>query len=398
MTHPDTSPVTNPGPLAGLVVADFTRVLAGPLCTMMLGDLGATVIKVESPAGDDARSWRPPEYQGMSTFFQSINRNKYSIALNLKDPGDFATAQAIAARADIFAHNFKPGSIERLGLGYDDVRALKPNIIYAHISGFGSQPGGHDLPGYDLLAQGFAGLMDMIGNPDEPPMRSGVSVFDLACGMLTCTGILAALRHRDLTGEGQLVENNLMSTAIFTMINQYQKVATGGAPATRRGQEHQTIYPYNAMPTGDGDLIIVAANNHQFTTLTQVLGVPDLAADPRFNTPENRNLNRDSLRPLLEVALARRGKAEWFALLRQAGLPCAPVQNVAEGLATAYDLGLHPVWDSPTGRIPSVANAMSLSASPPTYRKEPPYLNEDAEVVAAWLAGSPLPGEGGAAG
>lgn len=383
---PGTAPSSTPGPLDGIVVADFARVLAGPYCTMLLADLGATVIKVESPDGDDTRGWMPPVYKNQASYFQAVNRNKHSIALDLKDEDDRETARGIAARADVFVHNFKPGSIERLGFGYDDVRALNESIIYAHISGFGTK-GGAELPGYDVLVQGMAGLMDMNGSPDGPPVRSGISLFDLTTGMMTALGITAAVRHRDLTGEGQLVENNLMSNAVFTMLNQYQSTATHGAVPTRGGDEHPSIYPYNAFPTGDGDLIVVGANNGQFRRLSAALGHPEWADDERFGSPEKRNRNRSELRPLLEEALSHKGKDEWFLLLREAGLPCSPVQNVGEGLQTAQDLGLDPVWhtDDPNS-VATIRNSLSMSATPPTYRKEPPTLGEDGDAIRAWLA------------
>lgn len=383
---PGTTASSTAGPLEGIVVADFARVLAGPYCTMLLADLGATVIKVESPDGDDTRGWMPPVYRDQASYFQAVNRNKHSIVLDLKDEDDRATAQQIAARADVFVHNFKPGSIERLGFGYEAVRALNEQIIYAHISGFGTKNGA-ELPGYDVLVQGMAGLMDMNGEPDGSPVRSGISLFDLTTGMMTALGITAAVRHRDLTGEGQLIENNLMSNAVFTMLNQYQSVATHNDVPTRGGAEHASIYPYNALPTGDGDLIIVGANNGQFARLSAVLGHPEWADDPRFDSPERRNVNRGELRPLLEEALSHKGKDEWFRLLREAGLPCSPVQNVGEGLQTAHDLGLEPVWhtDDPDS-VATIRNSLSMSATPPTYRKEPPALGADGDAVRAWLA------------
>ncbi|WP_349826935.1 CaiB/BaiF CoA transferase family protein [Brevibacterium litoralis] len=382
---------TTPGPLSGIVVADFSRVLAGPYCTMNLADLGATVIKVESPGGDDTRNWRPPEYRDGACYYQSVNRNKYSVVLDMKDADDLATAKEIAARADVFVHNFKPGSIDKFGLDYAGVKALNPEVIYAHISGFGSDKGKH-LPGYDVLVQGMAGLMDMNGERSGDPVRSGVSIFDLTTGMMTAMGIIAAIRHRDLTGKGQVVENNLFSNAVFTMANQYQVAATNEKAPTRNGKEHPTIYPYNAFPVADGELIVVAGNNGQFDKLTRVLGVPELATDERFDDPKKRNVNREELRPLLEQALAVKGKQEWFEELRAAGLPVAPVQGVMEGLHSAEELGLDPIWypaDAEGNQVsdfPNVRNSLRMSDSPVSYRKQPPELGEDTEAVKAWLA------------
>lgn len=375
------------GPLAGVVVADFSRVLAGPYATVILADLGATVIKVEGPQGDDTRSWMPPAYEGVASYYQSVNRNKHAITLDFTDAEDLSVAKQIATKADVLIHNFKPGSIDKFGLDYDGVRELNPHIIYTHISGFGTQEAGRDLPGYDILVQGMSGLMDMNGDPDGPPVRSGVSLFDLTAGMMTAVGITSALRHREVTGEGQLLENNLLANAIFTMANQYQVATTTEIVPSRLGKEHGTIYPYNQFPTADGDLIVVAANNGQFQRLCKVLGLDQMADDDRFNSPEKRNLNRDELRPLLERALSQKGKQEWYRDLSSAGLPVAPVQNVLEGYELARDLGLEPLWTTgQEGDLPTVRNSLSFSATPASYRKAPPAMNEDVDAVRAWLA------------
>ncbi|MFB9858737.1 CaiB/BaiF CoA transferase family protein [Paenarthrobacter aurescens] len=373
------------GPLAGLVVVDFTRALAGPLCTMLLGDMGATVIKVESLDGEESRTWKPPVFKDESSYFHAVNRNKYSMTLDLKKPSDKEKAHELADRADVFIHNFKPGSIEKFGLGYEDIRKTNESIIYTAISGFGTGPG-KELLGYDVLVQGMAGLMDMNGESDGPAVRSGVSVFDLTTGMITAFGIMAAIRHRDLTGQGQLLENNLMSNAMLTMVNQYQVVATTTTVPSRNGREHLSIYPYNAFPTADGELIIATANNVQFTRLCEILGIPDIAEDPRFDSPEGRNINRRQLAVILERELARKPKGEWFELMRTAGLPCAPVQSVGEGFQTAIELGLEPVWETGNpGDIPTIRNPLKFSSTPATYRKQPPRLGEDNEAVTAWL-------------
>lgn len=374
------------GPLSGIVIADFSRVLAGPYATVILADLGATVIKVEGPQGDDTRSWMPPAYEGVASYYQAVNRNKHAITLEFTDPEDLEIAKQIATKADVFIHNFKPGSIEKFGLGYEAIRALNPSVIYTHISGFGSQEPGRNLPGYDILVQGMSGLMDMNGDPDGPPVRSGVSLFDLTAGMMTAVGIASALRHREVTGEGQLLENNLLSNAIFTMANQYQVATTTETVPTRLGKEHGTIYPYNQFPTADGDLIVVAANNGQFHRLCKVLGLDGLAEDERFSSPEKRNLNRDQLRPLLEEALGQQGRQAWYRELTAAGLPVAPVQNVLEGYELAKELGLDPLWTTgQEGDLPTIRNSLTFSQTPASYRKTPPAMNEDAEAIRAWL-------------
>jgi crotonobetainyl-CoA:carnitine CoA-transferase CaiB-like acyl-CoA transferase len=241
-------PAPRPGPLAGLLVADFSRVLAGPYCTMLLGDLGADVIKVESPGGDDTRRWVPPVTgDGRSTYFLAINRNKRSVALDLRSDGDLALARELARRADIFVQNFKPGGLTKFGLDYDSVRAVNPAIIYASISGFGAA-GGKDLPGYDLMVQAMSGLMSLTGDPDGPPYRAGISMFDVMAGLHTAIAILAALHHRDATGEGQHVEASLLASALSGMVNQTSAYVTAGVVPFRMGNSHPSLTPYEPLP------------------------------------------------------------------------------------------------------------------------------------------------------
>ena len=238
-----------PGPLAGLLVADFSRVLAGPYCTMLLGDLGADVIKVESPAGDDTRYWMPPvTTDGVSTYYLAINRNKRSVVLDLRTGEGLAAARELARRADVFVQNFKPGGLTRFGLDYPAVSAGNPAIIYASISGFGAG-GGKDLPGYDLMVQAMSGLMSLTGDPDGPPYRAGISVFDVIAGLHTTIAILAALHRRTGTGEGQHVEANLMSSALSGMVNQSSAYAAGGVVPFRMGNSHPSLFPYEPLPT-----------------------------------------------------------------------------------------------------------------------------------------------------
>ena len=297
-------PASGPGPLSGLLVADFSRVLAGPYCTMLLADLGADVIKVESPAGDDTRRWTPPATSaGVSTYYLAINRNKRSVALDLNDPGDLTAARELARRADVLVENFKPGGLARFGLDYQSVRPGNTSIVYASISGFGSG-GGRHLPGYDLMVQAMSGLMSLTGDPDGPPFRSGISVFDVIAGLHTAIGILAALNHRAATGEGQHVEASLLASAMSGMVNQTSAYAAGGVVPFRMGNAHPSLYPYEPLPTGDGDLIVTAGNDGQFRKLCEVLGIPDLASDPRFAHNEDRTANRHLLRPMLIERLA----------------------------------------------------------------------------------------------
>jgi crotonobetainyl-CoA:carnitine CoA-transferase CaiB-like acyl-CoA transferase len=377
-----------PGPLAGLVVADFSRVLAGPYCTMLLADLGADVIKVESPAGDDTRRWMPPTTEdGVSTYYLAINRGKRSVALDLREPGDLAAARELARRADIFVQNFKPGGLVRFGLDYDSVSAVNPGIIYASISGFGAGPG-KDLPGYDLMVQAMSGLMSLTGAPDGPPYRAGISVFDVIAGLHTAIAILAALHHRSATGHGQHVEASLLASALSGMVNQTSAYAAGGVVPFRMGNSHPSLFPYEPLPTADGDLIVTAGNDAQFRKLCEVLGAPGLADDPRFASNAGRTANRDELRPLLAERLATGTSADWFSALIAAGVPCGPINTVDDGIAFARDIGLGPVISAGEGEaaVPSIRHPIDYSQTPPSYPLPPPALDEHGEQVRAWLA------------
>ncbi|MDT0194332.1 CoA transferase [Arthrobacter sp. AB6] len=375
------------GPLSGVVVADFTRVLAGPYCTMLLADMGATVIKVESPHGDDTRGWKPPVRDDEATFYLSVNRNKHSIVLDFRDESDLEVARELAARADVLVENFKPGGLEQFKLDYDSVSALNPDVIYASITGFGTA-GGAGLPGYDLLVQAVSGMMSLTGGQDTEPYRAGLAIFDVITGLHASIGILGALHHKDNTGQGQLVELNLLSSALSGMVNQSAAYVTGGLVPTRMGNEHPSLYPYEPMPTGDGMLIVVAGNNGQFTKLCDALGIPEVAADPRFGNPQERNANREELRPILQGRLAERSAAEWFEHLSGLGLPCAPIQDVKGGIELARKLGLEPVVMAGNGerRIPSVRHPVAFSQTPVSYELAPPELNASSDLVRTWLA------------
>lgn len=375
------------GPLSGIVIADFTRVLAGPYCTMLLADMGATVIKVEGPQGDDTRSWKPPVRDDEATFYLSVNRNKHSIVLDLKDESDREVAHELAARADVLVENFKPGGLEQFQLDYDCVSALNPDVIYASITGFGTA-GGAGLPGYDLLVQAVSGMMSLTGGQDTEPYRAGLAIFDVITGLHASIGILGALHHKDMTGQGQRVELNLLSSALSGMVNQSAAYVTGGVVPTRMGNEHPSLYPYEPMHTGDGMLIVVAGNNGQFTKLCDALGIPEVAADPRFGNPQERNANREELRPILQDRLAARSAAQWFEYLSGLGLPCAPIQDVKGGVELARKLGLEPVVMSGSGErsVPTVRHPVAFSQTPVSYELAPPELNGSSELVRAWLA------------
>ncbi len=379
------------GPLSGVLVADFSRILAGPYATMLLADMGATVIKVESPGGDDTRMWMPPMRDGISTYYLGINRNKRSIALDLKDPDDLAAAHELARRADIMMENFKPGGLAKFRLDYTSVAASNPGVIYGSISGFGSGPKGRDLPGYDLIVQAMSGLMSLTGDPDGPPFRSGVSAFDMMAGLHATIGVLAALNSRQSTGRGQHIEVNLMSSALSGLAGHTSGYVAAGVVPFRMGNSHPSLFPYEPLPCSDGDLIITAGNSGQFRKLVEVLGIPEVADDPRFQRTEDRTANREELRPILVDRLKLRTKQEWFAAIIAVGVPCGPINTVDGGVAFAEEIGLEPVVEVGEGdrAIPSVRHPIRFSATPAHYVLPPPALDEHGDLIRQWLAESP---------
>src|SRR5215218_5811033 len=262
---------------------------------MLLADLGADVIKVEAPGGDDTRAWTPPARDGVSTYYLAVNRNKRSVTLDLKDDIDVVLARELAGRADVMIENFRPGGLDRFGLGYDDVSSGNPGVVYASVSGFGTTEQGRVLPGYDLIVQAMSGLMSLTGAPDTEPFRSGISVFDVMAGMHASIGILAALNERHASGHGQHVEVNLLSSALSGMVNQTSAYVAGGVVPHRMGNTHPSLYPYEPIPCADGELIITSGNDVQFRKLCEVIGVPELADDPRFTSMAVRNAHRDEL-------------------------------------------------------------------------------------------------------
>jgi crotonobetainyl-CoA:carnitine CoA-transferase CaiB-like acyl-CoA transferase len=376
------------GPLTGLLVADFSRILAGPYSTMLLADLGAEVVKVEGTSGDDTRTWQPPVREGVSTYYMGVNRNKRSIALDLKDPDDLAAARELAVRADIVVENFKPGGLARFGLDYDAVAETNPAVVYASISGFGTGPKGAPLPGYDLIVQAISGFMSLTGDADGEPYRAGVALFDVMAGLHATIGILSALHHRRATGQGQHVEVNLLSSALSGLVNQTSAFVAGGVVPFRMGNSHPSLFPYEPLPCADGDLIITAGNNGQFRKLVEVLGLPDLADDPRFARNEDRTANRDELRPLLVDRLRTRTTQEWFRDIIAVGVPCGPINTIDQGVAFAEEVGLDPVVTVGEGAaaVPGVRNPLTFSETPAHYRLPPPSLDEHGAEIRRWLA------------
>ena len=375
-------------PLDGLLVADLSRVLAGPYCSMLLADMGATVIKVESPAGDDTRTWVPPTKDGVATYYMSINRNKKSIVLRFDDPDDLAVVKKLVSKADICLENFKVGGLKKFGLDYESVSASNPGLIYLSISGFGTKEGAW-LPGYDLIVQAVSGLMSLTGEPDGPPFRAGISVFDVMAGLHGTIGVLAALNQRQITGRGQHVEVNLLSSAMSGLVNQTAAYTASGTIPFRMGNAHPSLFPYEAMPTGDRDLIITAGNDRQFRSLCKVLGIEHMADDPRFLTNADRTKNREELRPHLLAELKKWKSDDLFIALNKEGVPCGPINSIGDGVEMAERLGLRPRVTVGAGdrQVDLVRNPITFSDGELDYRLPPPQLGEHSDEIRAWIEG-----------
>lgn len=366
------------GALQGIRIVDFSRVLAGPYATMLLGDFGAEIIKIERPGvGDDTRHWGPPhDSQGVATYFNAVNRNKRSVALDLTDPDDVAAVRELIAGADVVVENFRPGTMEKLGLGYADLRAVRPDIVYCSITGFG-RDGGAELPGYDLLVQAVGGLMSVTGTEPGHPTKAGVAVVDVLAGLHALSGILAALLHRDRTGEGQRVDTNLLSVLLSSMVNQASGYLGAGAVPAIMGNRHPSITPYETFDTADRPIAIAVGNDKQFRAFAVAIGRSDLADDPRFATNPLRVANRDALCALLEPALKANGADHWYRELNAVGVPAGPINDLAEAFAFARGLGIEASVTVPDSPTPQVANPITFSATPVTYRSGPPRLGGD---------------------
>lgn len=364
--------------LDNLRILDFSRVLAGPFATMMLADLGAQVTKVERPGvGDDTRAWGPPyDARGVATYFQAVNRNKRSIALDFRDAEDVARARALERTSDVVVENFRPGLLDSLGLGYEQLRADNPAVIYCSITGFG-RAGGAGLPGYDLLLQAVGGLMSITGAPDGEPQKVGVALVDVLAGLFATVGILAAVRHRDRSGEGQRVDVDLLSCLLAALVNQGSAYTIAGEIPARMGNAHPSVAPYELFETSNGELVLAIGNDRQFGLLCDVVGAPELAAEPRYATNANRVRNRESLRADLERHLAPRTAAEWAEDLTAARVPAGVVNDIAGAFSLAASLGLGPIVELPREDGETVRltrNPIGLSVTPPTYRSAPPVL------------------------
>jgi formyl-CoA transferase/CoA:oxalate CoA-transferase len=372
-------------PLEGLTVLDFTRVLSGPYCTMQLGDLGARVIKIEQPGrGDDTRAWGPPFVNGESAYFLSINRNKESVALDLKNPASRGAVDALLARADIVVENFRTGTLDRLGWGYTAVAARHPRIVYCAISGFG-QTGPRRLEaGYDAMMQGEAGLMSITGPGDGPPYRLGVAIADIATGMFAVQGILAALYVREKTGRGQLVDVAMLDSVTALLTYQASIAFATGTTPTRMGNRHPSIAPYDTFPAADGDFVLSVGNDDQFARLARVIGRPEIARDPRFLANADRVRNYDALRRDLMQLFAPWARADLLKALTEVGVPASAVRTVTEALAdpqVAAREMIVPLEHATAGPIRVLGTPLKLSGTPPGVRLPPPRLGQHTEAV-----------------
>ncbi len=389
-------------PLAGLVVADLSRVLAGPLVGATLADLGARVIKVEQPGGGDGtRSWSPPASATGSTYFDSANRGKESVALDLADAGDAALARELVARADVVIENFRPGAAARLGLDRDALVAEHPRLVWCSITGYGSQPGGAERAGYDFVLQAASGLMHITGDVDGPPTKAGVALVDVLTAKDALAGILAALLRRERTGRGGLVEVALLSSIQAALVNQLQSVLGPIVPESvesqppsepveprRAGSAHPSIVPYQLLETADGPLAVAIGTDAQFRAFAALLCVPELADDARFATNALRVAHREALVPLLEAALAVDGALAWEERLLAAGLVASRVRTIGGGLELAAEVGLEPIREvrGAAGVGRQLASPIRIDGVARTATTAPPLLGEHDASVRAWLS------------
>ncbi|MHB1987872.1 MAG: CaiB/BaiF CoA transferase family protein [Acidimicrobiales bacterium] len=391
------------GPLAGYLVADFSRVVAGPYAAMLLGDLGADVIKVERPgAGDDTRGFGPPFVGGdsgdedaeTSAYYLAVNRNKLGVAWDLATPEGRRKAQGLARRADVLIENFKPGGATRLGLGYDDVAADNPGVVYCSISGFGSKGQGADLPGYDFLVQALGGLMSITG--DGTPRKVGVAVVDVLTALFASNAVLAGLVERSSSGKGQRIEVDLLSSLLAGLINQASTYLTTGAIPRAMGNRHPSIAPYETFAAADRQFVVAVGNDGQFATLAALLGKAWMAVDRRFATNRARVENRLEMVGELESSFAHRQAEEWAALLNAAGIPSGVVNDISEAFSLAEELGLSPVvrvtrqlsepWrGSDADSRAQVRSPMRFGRTPVSYRVPAPGLGEHSSRVEAEL-------------
>jgi crotonobetainyl-CoA:carnitine CoA-transferase CaiB-like acyl-CoA transferase len=388
----DASDLLPPGALDGVKVLDLSRILAGPTCTQLLGDLGATVLKIENPVtgGDDTRQWGPPYVQNpdgsdsdLSAYFMAANRNKRSVAIDISTPEGQEQIRRLAAEADIVIENFKPGGLAKYGLDHDSLRAELPELVYCSISGFGQTGPNRDRPGYDLMAQGFGGIMSLTGDPQGAPMKVGVGIADVMCGMYACIGILAALRHRERTGEGQHVDIALVDAQIAWLINEGVNYLSTGVLPQRRGNGHPNIVPYDVYETSDGHVILAVGNDSQFRRFVDFLGLAALADDPRFASNPARLEHRVALNDILVPQLKRHTTQAIITAMAERKVPAGPVQTLDQVFASEQVEARQMVVDmqAEPGPVRLLGNPLKLSRTPVRYAMAPPRFGADTETV-----------------
>ena len=397
---PDTaSDTANPGPLAGLVVLDLTRILAGPSATQLLGDLGADVIKIERPgAGDDTRKWGPPFVTGKdgrptreSAYYLCANRNKRSVAIDMARPEGAGLIRELARGADVLIENFKVGGLKKYGLGYGDMKDDFPRLVYCSITGFGQTGPYASQAGYDYLAQAMSGIMSITGEPDGEPMKVGVGIADIVCGFYAANAIQAALLKRHETGRGQHIDVALLDSTVAWLINEGTNYLVSGQVPRRRGNAHPNIVPYQLFETSDGEIVIAVGNDGQFRRFAEVLGQPGLADDPRFATNPARLEHRDALIALLKPIIATKTRGWLIETLAPIGVPVGPVNDIREAFADPHiaHRGMRITMDHPgaaSGTVDLLGNPIRMSETPVSYRRAPPMLGDSTrEVLAAHL-------------
>ncbi len=373
--------MTEHGPLSGVVIVDLSRVLAGPYCTMVLADLGARVIKVEAPPhGDDSRHYGP-FVNGKSAYFMSLNRGKESIVLDLKAEADRSLFLRLLRKADVLVENFRPGTMAKLGLGWEELHKSHPQLIYAAVSGFGHSGPYSSRPAYDIIVQAMGGVMSLTGHPDSPPVRVGVSIGDLVAALFLCVGINAALYHRALTGEGTLIDVAMLDAQVAILENAIARYTSTGAVPQPLGTRHPSITPFDVFHASDGHVVIAAGNDSLFARLCAVLGRADLAENPLFLTNELRTRHHAALKDELEAELRRQSVSHWLAVLEEAGVPCGPLNTVDKVLADPQVRARNmvvSVEDPVAGPLTLAGNPLKFSAFPdPTTRSPAPDLDAD---------------------
>jgi len=379
-----------PGPLDGVRVLDLTRVLAGPYCTMFLGDLGAEVVKIEQPGvGDDTRGWGPPFLGGESAYFLCINRNKRSVTLDLKSERAVELLRRLAQKADVLIENFRPGTMDRLGLGETELRGPNPRLIYASLSAFGADGPMSDSPGYDLIVQACGGLMSITGMPDGEPTKVGVAIIDIVAGLMLGKAIVAALFARERSGTGQKIETSLLEAAVASLINVGSNFLVSAEVPGRWGNAHPSIVPFQSFKTRDGYLVVAVASERIWQRFCEALGMAELAQDPRFAKNSHRVQHREELIPILAAAFLKKDTATWAALLTGAEVPCSPVQTIDEVFSSPQVLHrkmLVEVRHPKAGAVPLAGLPLKLSLTPASIRLPPPLLGEHTEeVLRSWL-------------